>query len=151
MEQSINRTPRKSESRETTKRPSRWAPAQLLPDVTPEAGYSFRWIRMSTLNNDDPINISSKMREGWEPVKASEHPEAFVSGSQDSRFADSIQVGGLMLCKIPTEFMEQRTEHFQNIANSQMHSVDNSFMKENDPRMPLYNERKSKVTFGSGN
>ena len=150
MEQSINRTPRKAESRATTQRPTRWAPAQLLPDVQTEEGYAFRWIRMSTLNNDDPINISSKLREGWEPVKASEHPEAFVTGSQDQRFPDSIQVGGLMLCKIPAEFMDQRDEHYQHQAEAQMQSVDNNFMRENDPRMPVFNERRTKVTFGKG-
>jgi len=34
------------------------------------------------------------------------------------------------------------------MAKSWMDSVDNNFMRESDPRMPLFNERKSKVTFG---
>lgn len=150
MEQSTNRASRTSESRAATKRPSRWAPSQLLPEVHSEEGYAFRWIRMSTLNTDDPLNISSKLREGWEPVKASDHPEAFVSGTQDTRFPDSIQVGGLMLCKIPAEFMVQRDEYYQGQAETQMQSVDNNFMRENDPRMPVFNERRTKVTFGKG-
>lgn len=56
MEQSTNRASRTSESRAATKRPSRWAPSQLLPEVHSEEGYAFRWIRMSTLNTDDPLN-----------------------------------------------------------------------------------------------
>lgn len=151
MDQSNNRASRNTETRATAKRPNRWAPSQLLPDVNPEDGYALRWIRLSTLNVDDPINISAKLREGWEPVKASDHPEAFVSSSPDTRFPDSIQVGGLMLCKIPQEFMEQRDEYYQTQANAQMQSVDNNFMRESDPRMPVFNERRTKVTFGKGN
>ena len=147
----IERTPRELDRRETAERPKRWAPPQLLPDPTPEPGYSFRWIRLSTLNNSDALNISSKFREGWEPVKASEHPEITMMAGQSLRFPDSIEIGGLLLCKTPTEFTEQRDAHYRQLANSQMDSVDNSFMRENDPRMPLFKERQSKVTFGKGN
>lgn len=150
MEHTDNRASRKSESRAASKRPSRWAPSALLPEVHPEEGYAFRWVRLSTMNVDDPMNISAKLREGWEPVKASDHPEAFVAGSQNTRFPDSIQVGGLMLCKIPAEFMEQRDEYYQQQAEAQMKSVDSNFMRENDPRMPVFNERRTKVTFGNG-
>jgi len=31
-----------------------------------------------------------------------------------------------------------------------MQSVDNTYMRENDPRMPMFKERSSKVTFGTG-
>ena len=152
MDEVNNRAPRKSESREAAQRPSKWAPSQLLPDPAPEAGYAFRWVRMSTLNADDPINISSKLREGWEPVKASEHPEMKIYGATgDARFPDSVQIGGLMLCKTPVEFTEQRNAYYLNQADSQMQSVDNNFMRENNPRMPVFNERRTKVTFGNGN
>lgn len=145
-----NRAPRKAEVRTAGKRPTRWAPSGLLPEVEQEPGYAMRWVRLATLNTDDPMNVSSKLREGWEPVKASDHPEAYASGSQDVRFPDSIQVGGLMLCKIPEEFMEQRDEHYRSQSNAQMQSVDNNFMRESDPRMPVFNERRTKVTFGKG-
>ena len=126
-------------------------PPQLLPDPTPEAGYAFRWIRVSTLNAADPINISSKLREGWEPVKASDHPEIRLFGSTpDARFPDSVLVGGLLLCKTPAEFIDQRNAFYGQQAEQQMQSVDNSFMRESDPRMPLFKERSSKVTFGKG-
>jgi hypothetical protein len=151
MEQSNSRASRNTDTRALAQRPTRWAPSQLLPDINPEEGYALRWIRLSTLNADDPINISAKLREGWEPVKASDHPEAYVSSSPDTRFPDSVQVGGLMLCKIPQEFMVQRDEHYQTQSNAQMQSVDNNFMRESDPRMPVFNERRTKVTFGKGN
>ena len=98
----------------------------------------------------DARNISSKFREGWEPVKASDHPEAQVFPEPNSRFKDAIEVGGLILCKTPVEFTEQRNEYYRDQADSQMSSVDNSFMRDSDARMPLFNERKSTVTRGRG-
>lgn len=145
-----NRNNREVESREQNARPKKWMPAQLLPDPNPEPGYAFRWIRLSTLNSADPMNISAKLREGWEPVKASEHPEIKLYSAGTNRFPDSIEVGGLLLCKTPVEFVEQRNEYYSAQAESQMSSVDNNYMRESDPRMPLFKERSSKVTFGKG-
>ncbi len=147
----IERTPRELDTRTKMERPTKWAPPQLLPDPTPEAGYAFRWIRLSTLNAPDALNISSKLREGWEPVKASMHPEVQLMGGVQTRFPDSIEIGGLLLCKTPVEFTEQRDAHYQKLASSQMDSVDNNFMRESDPRMPLFKERQTKVSaFGKG-
>lgn len=145
-----NREKREVESRERAERPKKWKPPQLLPDPNPEPGFVFRWIRISTLNAPDASNISTKFREGWEPVKASEHPEVVVMGGSQTRFPDSIEIGGLLLCKIPVEFSEDRDSYYLEQANAQMNSVDNNFMRESDPRMPMFKERTSKVTFGKG-
>lgn len=145
-----NRKPRELDTRETFERPKQWMPPQLLPDPNPEEGYAFRWIRIATQGKDDPTNISGKLREGWEPVKASDHPEVRLFGDPQGNFPDSIQVGGLMLCKTPVEFVQQRDAHYQKQADAQMQSVDNTYMRESDPRMPMFKERKSTVTFGKG-
>ena len=150
MEKS-NRMSRELETRETAERPKQWMPPQLLPDPTPDPGYAFRWIRISTLNKADAINVSSKLREGWEPVKASDHPEIRLFGETEGQFPDSVVVGGLMLCKTPVEFTVQRDAYYRKQAEAQMQSVDNTFMRENDPRMPMFKERRSEVTFGKGN
>jgi hypothetical protein len=84
-------------------------------------------------------------------VKASDHPEVQVMSDLNSRFKDSIEIGGLILCKTPVEFVNQRDAYFRQQAQSQMTSVDNNFMRENDPRMPLFSEKRSEVSFGSGN
>jgi len=142
------RDKRTTENRELELRPKRWQPPQLLPDPDPEDGYAFRWVRVSTLNRDDPVNISSKFREGWEPVKASTQPKLQFLRNTNSRFPDGIEIGGLLLCKIPLEFTIDRDAYYAEQARLQMESVDNNFMRESDPRMPLFNERRSKVTFG---
>ena len=149
MEKS-NRMTRELDTREKAERPKQWTPPQLLPDPTPEAGYAYRWIRIATQGKDDPTNISGKLREGWEPVKASDHPEIRLFGNPEGNFPDSVQVGGLMLCKTPVEFTQQRDAYYQKQADAQMQSVDNTYMRENDPRMPMFKERKSTVTFGKG-
>ena len=147
-----NRMNRELETRAKQERPRSWAPPTLLPDPTPEPGYTYRWIRISTQGQADPRNVSSKIREGWEPVRAQDHPEISMHLDNDSvRFKDNVVVGGLLLCKTPTEMVDQRNAHYQQQADAQIRSVDNHFMRENDPRMPLFAERKSTVSFGRGN
>jgi hypothetical protein len=145
-----NRLTRELDTREKMERPKQWMPPQMLPDPTPEEGYIFRWVRVATLGKDDPTNISGKLREGWEPVRASDHPEIRLFGQSEGQFPDSIQVGGLMLCKTPVEFAQQRAAYYQKQTDAQMQSVDNTYMRENDPRMPMFKERRSEVTFGKG-
>jgi len=145
------RTSRDLETRAKLERPKQWMPPELLPSPNPEAGYEFRWIRVSTLGTADPGHVSSKLREGWEPVKASEHPEIQIMATGEKpRFPDSIEIGGLILCKTPKEFVDQRNQYYQRQTDGQMQSVDNAFMRENDPRMPVFKERRSEVKFGRG-
>jgi hypothetical protein len=145
-----NREERDQGSRVNTARPMTWAPPTLLPDPAPQEGWQFRWIRISTQGQNDPSNLSSKLREGWEPCRAQDHPEIQLFVDPASQFKDNIVVGGLMLCKTPSEMVAQRDAWFRKQAESQMQSVDNNFLRESDPRMPLFNERKSSVTFGKG-
>ena len=147
---SEERTPRTTVTRQQEARhDDNWVPASILPDPEPQDGYVFRWVRTSILGQSDNTHVSQMFREGWEPVKAEEHPELKLQSDLDSQFKGNIEVGGLLLCKCSEEKMKQRTKHFQQIADNQMESVDNNFLRENDPRMPLLNpERSSRTTFG---
>ena len=144
------RLPRELIERSKFERPKSWMPPQTLPDPNPEPGYDFRWIRVSVLSQLDPTNVSSKFREGWEPVKASDHPEIQLLKADTNQFKDSIEIGGLILCKTPSEFVEQRNAWVQKQTDGQMASVDSNLMRENDPRMPLFSERRSQIKFGKG-
>ena len=145
-----SRLARELDSRETTMRPQAWRPPETLPSPTERPGWKHRWVRTSTMGTADPSNISSKLREGYEPCKEQDYPELMMHASTDGRFKGCIEVGGLLLCRIPAEFMEQRTKHYEGQNRAQVESVDNNFLRESDPRMPLFSEKKSKVTFGSG-
>jgi len=146
-----NKLSRELETRAVQERPKQWTPPELLPEPDKQPGYAYRWIRVSTLQNADPRNISAKLREGWEPVKLEEQPKFQLLIDPNSRFKDNIEVGGLLLCKTPQELVDQRNKYYQNQSENQMESVDNSLMRQSDPRMPLFNERKSTTSFGKGN
>ena len=145
-----NRIDREQTTREKTVRKKGWQRPEVLPSPNPEDGYDFKWVRVSTQGTVDATNVSSKLREGWEPVKADDHPEITMVTVENERFKDNVVIGGLMLCKAPKELSEERNEYYEHQTDAQITSVDNSLMRENDPRMPLFNERKTKVTFGKG-
>jgi hypothetical protein len=145
-----NRIDREQTTREKTVRKKGWQRPEVLPSPTPEDGYTFKWIRVSTQGHVDATNVSSKLREGWEPVRAEDHPEITMVTVENERFKDNVVIGGLMLCKAPKELSEERRSYYEQQTEAQITSVDNSLMRENDPRMPLFNERKTKVTFGKG-
>jgi|TARA_R110000868_G_scaffold60940_1_gene185524 hypothetical protein len=145
-----NKLTRELTTRAVQERPKQWTQPDLLPEPDKQPGYSYRWIRVSMMNNADPRNLSAKLREGWEPVPVEEQPKFRLLVDPSSRFKDNIEVGGLLLCKTPTEFVEQRNAHFAKQTQSQTDAVDNSFMRQSDARMPLFQERKSSSSFGKG-
>jgi hypothetical protein len=145
-----NKLARELDTRVTSERPKQWAQAELLPEPDKQPGYAYRWIRVSTLNTADPRNLSAKLREGWEPVRIEEQPKFQLLVDPNSRFKDNIEIGGLLLCKTPTEFVEQRNAHYAKQTIAQTDAVDNNLMRQSDPRMPLFSEKKSSSTFGKG-
>ena len=143
-----NRTPRDLVSREKTARQV-WVPASTLPQPHPRPGIVHRWIATAVVGETDPRNVSRRMREGWEPVKASDYPEVQIPGNRNG----NIEMGGLMLCAMPAETVDAREQYFADVNKRQIESVDNNFMRENDERMPLFSEKNSTVSrsrFGSG-
>ena len=145
-----NRITRELETRATQQRPKQWAPAELLPEPDKQAGFAYRWIRVSTNGQADPRNLSAKLREGWEPVKLEEQPKFQLLIDPDSRFKANIEIGGLLLCKTPEEFVDQRTDYYARQTQAQTEAVDNNLMRQSDARMPIYMERKSATSFGKG-
>ena len=145
-----SRLQREITNRTTQERPKQWQQAELLPEPDKAPGFAYRWIRVSTLNNADPRNLSAKLREGWEVVNVEEQPKFQLLVDPNSRFKDSIEIGGLLLCKTPSEFVDQRTKHFNDMTRAQEEAVDNNLMRQSDARMPIFNERKSSTSFGKG-
>lgn len=149
-EKSVNRMARELDSRTISMRPQAWRPPETLPSPDPRPGWTHRWVRISMVGQADPSNISSKLREGYEPCKTDEYPELLVHATSEGRFKGNVEIGGLLLCRIPSEFLEQREAYYANQNKAQMESVDNNFLRDSDPRMPLFSDKRSKVTFGSG-
>ena len=145
-----NRINREQNTREKEPRKKAWQRPEILPSPNPEPGYEYHWVRVSTQGLVDATNVSSKLREGWEPVKAKDHPEITMVTVENEKFKDNVVIGGLMLCKAPKELIEERNAYYAEQTKAQIDSVDNNLMRENDPRMPLFNDRKTKITFGNG-
>ena len=145
-----NRINREQNTREKETRKKAWQRPEILPSPNPEPGYEYHWVRVSTQGLVDATNVSSKLREGWEPVKAKDHPEITMVTVENEKFKDNVVIGGLMLCKAPEELIEERNAYYSEQTKAQIESVDNNLMRENDPRMPLFNDRKTKITFGNG-
>lgn len=144
-----DRKPRSTESREADIRETPWKRASMLPTPEPRDGLVFRWIRTSTLGNADMTNVSTRFREGYTPVTASEYPELHIMSDVDSRWKDNIEVGGLLLCSIPAEKARHREQGQLQAAQHQSDAVDRNYMRESDPRMPvLPSERSSRTSFG---
>jgi len=146
-----DRTPRDHKTRDKAERKRSWSRPSALPTPEPRDGYKFRWIRTSLTGNSDNPNVSTRFREGYIPVKAADHPELQLVVDLDSRFKENIEVGGLLLCAIPEEIAEDRTEQQLEQANRQLDAVDNNYMRQSDSRMPVLRpERQTRTSFGKG-
>ncbi len=153
-EVSPERNSRSAETRESQTRRRPWQPPSMLDAPEAPPGYQFRWIRESTRGSDDKSNMSKRIREGYEPVRAEDYPEFQAPTIENGENKGVIGVGGLILAKVPEETATERTKYFENQANSQLNGVDQNYMRESDPRMPIKDgdiQRSSKVQFGSRN
>ena len=146
-----DRTPRSADSREKTSRRKPWQPPSVLDAPKPPSGYIYRWLRESMVGVEDRGNMSKRIREGWEPVRAEAHPEFEAPTGDEGRHAGVIGVGGLILAKMPIETVEQRRAYYKQMSSDQMEAVDSNLMRESNPLMPISKpNRQTKVTFGTG-
>ena len=145
----VKRKARETEVRESEVK--QWQPASLLPEFTKQDGWAYRWIRVSLMNEPYNMNVSSKMREGWEPVKHADHPEVILKADPNSNFKEGIEIGGLLLCKAPQELMDQRQAYMNEKTRQQTDAVDSQYMNQSDPRMPKFAEgNENGRRFGKG-
>ena len=143
-----DRKPRESATRETETRRKPWAPPSRLAAPEAPAGYVHRWIRTAMRGEDDKMNVNTKLREGWEPVRKDEYPDYEAPTIDEGRFEGIIGQGGLMLCRIPVETAQERSAYYGTRTREQMAAVDQDLMKEQHPSMPISNNRQSRVSFG---
>ena len=148
MENDKIKTPRASQSREQTKRPTTWTPPSSLDAPPAPDGFRHRWIRTEVLGFDDTKNMSGKIRSGWELVRADQYPDQDYPSLKEGKYAGVIGVGGLVLARIPEEVAKAREEYFKKQTQDRDNAVNNDLMKEEHSSMPINAERQSRVTFG---
>lgn len=148
LEEPTTRTPRSLETRDRETRKKSWQPPQLLPDPTPQDGYSFKWVRsVYDRNRDDKANVNKRRREGWEPVRVEDHPELMMEIGIEQT-SGIVETGGLILCKMPTEFVEQRQAYYQERTDSILDSAEQSYLRDDNEVMKKVIEKRRKVVFG---
>jgi len=147
----LNRSNREGDTREKTARRKSWAPPSRLDAPPAPDGYKHRWIRAESGGQEDRINVTGKLREGYELVRSDEYPEFSSPTVDDGRHAGVISVGGLMLARIPVETAEERREYYQSRTHDQLLAVDNDLSKSNGhSTMRIQNPtRQTRVSFGS--
>ncbi len=148
MTETNTRTPRAAKSRSTEERRKPWAPPSRLEAPPAPEGYVHRWIRTAIRGEDDKMNVHTRLREGWEPVRADEYPEYDYPVIDEGKHAGVIGQGGLLLARIPAETAQERAEYYGTRTREQMTAVDQDMMKEQHPSMPMHQSRQSRVSFG---
>ena len=141
---------RESETRVKTERRKPWAPPSQLDAPPAPNGFKHRWIRAETVGQMDQKNVSARLREGWDFVRADEYPNVQWPAIDSGRYEGVIAVGGLMLARIPNEIVEERSKYFAQVTQDKDDAIANDPMKDQHPSMPISNERSTRVTFGGG-
>ena len=142
------KTSRAGQTRSKTERPKVWTPPSSLDAPPAPKGFRHRWIRAESIGFQDTKNISARLREGYELVRADEYPDSEYPVVDSGKYAGVIGVGGLLLARIPEELAKQRTDYFQKLAKGQDEAVEHDLMKEQHKSMPIDVNRQSRVTFG---
>ena len=145
----LTRGSRDDSSRDNTARRKPWTPPSRLDAPQAPPGFKHRWIRAEAGGQEDRINVSSKLREGYELVRAEDHPECKSPSVEDGRHAGVLSVGGLLLAKIPEETANERNAYYASRTHDQLQSVDNEMMKSNSHSTMRINnpQRQSQVSF----
>ena len=146
------KTSRRTQETRVETRNKPWAPPSSLDAPPAPKGFCHRWIRVESAGFIDTANVSKKLREGWEFVRAEEvhneigeHEYPVI---HEGKYQGLIGVGGLVLARIPEEILLQRQAYFDKITQDRMEAVDRELLKEQHPDMPINIDRQSRVTFG---
>ena len=148
MKKEQDTTSRASSTRSKTERPKVWTPPSSLDAPPAPDGFRHRWIRAESLGFSDTKNVSARLREGFELVRADEYPDSQYPVITDGKYAGVIGVGGLLLARISEEIAKQRAAYIESLAKGQDEAVEHDLMKEQHKSMPIDINRQSRVTFG---
>jgi len=148
MKKEQDTTSRASSTRSKTERPKVWTPPSSLDAPPAPDGFRHRWIRAESLGFSDTKNVSARLREGFELVRADEYPDSQYPVITDGKYAGVIGVGGLLLARISEEIAKQRAAYIDSLSKGQDEAVEHDLMKEQHKSMPINVERQSRVTFG---
>ena len=140
------RTPRSSETRQDDIRVEEWKPSRLLPTPNPIDGIDFKYVRISSAGEQDNLNHSRNLRDGWEPVKAEECPELGIIVSDRGTDSGNVVLGGMMLCKRDSRIGDRIKGIASEESRRQVASVDQSYLRDQDPKMRKFSDKSTRVS-----
>ena len=115
MEKDNTKTSRANQTRTKSERPKVWVPPSSLDAPPAPDGFRYRWIRAEVIGFQDTKNITGRIREGYELVRAEEVENASdYPVLEEGKYKGVIGVGGLLLAKVPVEIAKQRMDHMSN-------------------------------------
>ena len=140
------RTPRSLETRENTERKRSWVQPSVLPEIQPRDGWEHKWVRTDTHGAPDKTNYSKRLREGWAPIDVADYPElqAYSAGEHSGR----AEVGGLIACRMPSEMVKERNDHYRGIARQQEESAEQHYMRDQSEVVKKFSANTRKTVFG---
>ena len=142
------KTSRVAESSVKNEKPKVWTPPSALDAPPAPDGYRHRWLRTELMGTDDSKNMSGKLRSGWELVRGDEYPDDLYPTVDSGKYQGVIGVGGLVLARISEELAQSRTAYFDQMTQDRDEALSNDVLKDQQPGMPIDQERQSRVTFG---
>lgn len=141
------RTPRSLETREHAERKRTWTQPSVLPEIEPRDGWVHKWVRTDYSNIADKRTFSQRQREGWEPVDIADYPELQAYSASGTEHGH-VEVGGLILCRMPDEMVGQRNQHYLSVARQQESSAEEHYMRDPGEVVKKFNESSRKIVFG---
>jgi hypothetical protein len=108
------------------------------------------WLRMTLKGVDDVKHIGKKMQEGWVFVDLADVPEMSATSvvRDEGRYAGVVCRADVGLAKIPTGKYEARSKFYRDKSKAMNNAIDAQLMGNNNSRMPISNNSKSKVVTG---
>ena len=81
-------------------------------------------------------------------VRAEEHPEILEAWRMPEDTKGHLQTGGLVLCKMPREMVEQRNAEYARRTRAGLDSAEQHYMRDQSEIMKKFAENRSKRVFG---
>lgn len=116
-------------------------------------GFGTRWIRVLQEGKPDPVNVMTKMREGYAFVTKDEAPEWVEAPFQEyGKHGNIIVIGDLALAKLPLDISQSRTRQMQEKTKALTDAIDRQLTENRKLNgvMPISNRGSSSKVYSGG-
>lgn len=149
----LHRTRDEESRKREWKEPNELEVPESLTRRLKSEGYGTRWIRITLEGKSDPVNVMTRLREGYEFVRKDDVPEWVGAPTMDyGSHGNIIVIGDLALAKLPLDISESRTRQIGERTQSLTDAI-NRQLAENrnlNRAMPVSNRGSSSKVYSGG-